>query len=185
MANAEPLPQRMTLAEFLEWSPGDDRRFELLDGRLVMMNPPKVPHADIATNVMLFLATRLKPPCRVNQAVGVLLDERTDTYLEADVAVSCESRRPGQQHLEQPRLIVEVLSPSTKDHDLGRKLERYWELPSVEEILLVSSTERVVRHWRRDGEEWRMRPVIGKGAIHLAIVDAGLDLDTIYEGVVF
>lgn len=185
MANAEPLPQRMTLAEFLEWSPGDDRRFELLDGRLVLMNPPKIPHLQAQDNVAGFLKRHLKPPCRVLQGVGVLLDERTDTFLEADIAVSCETIRAKQAHFEQPRLIVEVLSPSTKDHDLGRKLERYWELPSVEEILLVSSTERVVRHWRRDGEEWRMRPVIGKGAVHLAIVDADLDLDTIYEGVVF
>ena len=34
-----PCPQRMTLAEFLEWDDGTDRRYELLDGMPVMMAP--------------------------------------------------------------------------------------------------------------------------------------------------
>ena len=184
MANAQPRPERMSLAEFLAWSPGDDTRYELVGGVLVMMNPPKVPHADIATNLMLFLAGRLHSPCRVNQAVGVLLDSHDDTYMEADLAVSCEARRSGQAHLEAPQLIIEILSPSTKDHDLAHKLPRYWELPSVEEILFVSSTDRAVRHWRREGEEWRMRAVIGKGSVHLGVVKDSIDLDDIYRDVV-
>lgn len=184
VANALPHPERMTLAEFLAWSPGDDKRYELVEGVLVMMNPPKLQHLDIADNLAGFLKPRLRPPCRVLQNVGVLLDATDDTYLEADLAVSCEGRRAGQQHLEAPRLIVEILSPSTRDRDLAHKLPRYWELASVEEILLVSSTERRVRHWRREGEEWRMRTAIGKGAVRIAIADAALDLDEAYRDVV-
>lgn len=184
MATAQPRPEHMTLAEFLAWNPGDDTRYELVEGKLVMMNPPKVPHADIADNLATFLGLRLQRPCRALQNVGVLLDAANDTFLEADIAVSCEGRRPNQAHLEAPRLIVEILSPTTQSHDLAYKLLRYWDLPSVEEILYVSSTDRAVRYWHREGEEWRMRTVIGKGALPLRIVGVDLDLDEIYRDVV-
>jgi Uma2 family endonuclease len=175
--------RRMTLPEFLAWNPGGDARYELVDGQPIMMAPPKVPHVDIADNVTGFLRPRLRPPCRTSQGVGVLVDLATDTYLEADVAVSCEPRRVGQQHLEAPRLVVEILSPSTRAHDLGVKLDLYRALTSVDEILLVSSTDRRVTHWRREGDHWLVQDVIGRGAVALGLVGEPLDLDTIYDGV--
>jgi Uma2 family endonuclease len=175
----------MKVTEFLAWNSPGDTRYELVGGEPVMMAPPKVQHAVIADNVAGLLRPRLRPPCRVMQGVGVLLDRETDDYFEADLAVSCESRRAGQQHLEAPRLVVEVLSPSTRHHDLGIKLDRYRELPSVEEVLLVSSTDRRVTHWLREGDHWRVQDHIGRGSVALALTDVGLDLDAIYAGVAF
>jgi Uma2 family endonuclease len=180
-APAQPL--RMTVAEFLAWDSPGDTRYELVGGEPVMMAPPKVQHVDIADNVTGFIRPRLRPPCRVSQGVGVLLDRETDDYFEADLAVSCEPRRAGQQHLEAPRLVVEFLSPSTRHHDLGTKLDRYRELPSVEEVLLVSSTGRRVTHWLREGDHWRVQDVIGRGFVTLALVEGPLDLDVIYADV--
>lgn len=183
---AEPAQSsHMSLAEFLAWNPPGDARHELVDGRPVLMAPPKVQHVDIADNIAGFLRPRLRPPCRTSQGVGVLLDRSGDDYYEADVAVSCEERRPGQQHLEAPRLIVEILSPSTRGHDLGTKLDRYRGLPSVEEVLLVSSTERRVTHWRREGDRWSVQDAIGKGLVTLRVAEDPLDLDVIYAGVAF
>lgn len=185
MAEPAVAPTRMTVAEFLAWNAPGETRWELVDGQPVMMNPPKVAHVDIAQNIGVFLAMRLRPPCRVGQGVGVLLDETTDTYLEADVAVSCEGRRPGQQHFEAPRLIVEILSSSTKDYDVGNKAERYRFLASVEELLLVSSTGRHVTHWRRETEGWHVQDVIGRSVARLGLIEEPLDLDTVYADVVF
>jgi Uma2 family endonuclease len=178
-------PRRMTLDEFLAWDPPGDARYELVDGRPVMMAPPKVQHADIADNLVDFLRPRLRPPCRTSQGAGVLADRDRDQYLEADVAVSCERRRPGQQHLEAPRLVIEILSPSTKSHDLGTKLDAYRALASVEETSLISSTERRVTHWRREGDHWRVQDVIGRGSVVLGLLggEAPLDLDAVYADV--
>lgn len=175
----------MSLPEFLAWNSPGDARYELFGGEPVMMAPPKVQHAVIADNVAGLLRPRLRQPCQVMQGVGVLLDRETDDYFEADLAVSCEPRRAGQQHLEAPRLVVEILSPSTRHRDLGTKLDRYRELQSVGEVLLVSSTERRVTHWRREGDHWRVQDHIGKGSVALALVDGGLDLDVIYAGITF
>ena len=184
----DPVPApalRMSLPEFLAWNSPGDARYELFGGEPVMMAPPKVQHAVIADNVAGFLRPRLRPPCQVMQGVGVLLDRETEDYFEADLAVSCEPRRTGQQHLEAPRLIVELISLSTRNRDLGTKLDRYRELASVEEVLLVSSTERRVTHWRREGDHWRVQDHIGKGSVTLAVAEGALNLDAVYAGVGF
>lgn len=185
MAEALTIPERMNVAEFLRWNPGGDTRYELIEGQPVMMNPPKLRHADVEDNLGGILRPLLRRPCRLLSNVGVLLDEETDTYLEADLALSCEPRRPDQQHVLEPRMIVEVLSPSTRSVDFTHKLPRYWDLPSLQEILFVSSTERSVRHWWRDGQSWVMATVIGKGAVRLSTVEVTADLDEIYRDVVF
>lgn len=177
-------PLRMSVAEFLAWDPPGDARYELVGGRPVLMAPPKEGHGTIATNLAVAIATRLRPPCRLVQQAGIAIGEDDDHY-EADMAVTCSAPRAGRQYLEEPRLVVEVLSPSTRNRDLGTKLDRYRELPSVEEVLLVSSTERRVTHWLREGDHWRVQDIIGRGSVTLALTDAELDLDAIYAGVAF
>ena len=44
---ASPAPKRMTIAEFLEWDDGTDRRYELLDGVPVMMAPSLEAHGEL------------------------------------------------------------------------------------------------------------------------------------------
>jgi Uma2 family endonuclease len=44
---------------------------------------------------------------------------------------------------------LEVLSPITSATDFNRKLPDYQQIPSMRDVLLVSSMERLVRHWRR------------------------------------
>ena len=77
---------------------------------------------------------------------------------------------------------MEVLSPSTEVHDRGRKVEDYSQLPSVKEILLVSSEERRVRYWRRDGRRWIVEDMIGEAELHLETVPDPIPLSAIYEG---
>ena len=62
-------------------------------------------------------------------------------------------------------MIVEVLSPSTEDHDRGRKVPDYREIPSLQEILVVASQERRVELWRREGDHWRVEDLIGEATV--------------------
>ena len=65
----------------------------------------------------------------------------------------------------EPLLVVEVLSPSTRIHDLGRKLNDYKTLPSVQEIWMVDSERRWVQLWRRDGERWIVQDLVGSADV--------------------
>ncbi len=179
---AEPAEKRWMVEEFLAWDDGTDRRYELVDGHVVAMAPPSEAHAAIVINLGAELRSRLKPPCRVLGEAGIRIADRNDTYYQADLVVTCTPPERGRQYPVDPVLIVEVLSPSTEVHDRGRKVEDYSRLPSVKEILLVSSEERRVRSWRRDGRRWIVEDLIGEAELHLDTVPAPIPLAAIYEG---
>jgi Uma2 family endonuclease len=51
IAMAEVAEKRWTVAEFLDWDDGTDRRYELVEGRIVAMAPPSEAHATIVMNL--------------------------------------------------------------------------------------------------------------------------------------
>jgi Uma2 family endonuclease len=178
---ASPAPKLMTIAEFLEWDDGTDRRFELLDGAPVMMAPAVEAHGELAVALGAEIRARLKPPCRVISEAGMLIPDRADTYYVADLAVSCTPREPGRRMVVEPVLVVEVLSPSTSQVDRWRKVADYRTLPSVQEILVVFSDERRVELQQRTSGGWRVEDLIGKAEIELSCCDSPIPLDAVYR----
>ena len=179
---AEPAEKLWTVDEFLAWSDGTDRRYELVDGQVVAMAPPSEGHGTIVANLTGELRNRLTPPGRIVSEAGVVPGDRNDTYYQADLLVTCSAPERGRAYPPEPVLIVEVLSPSTEVHDRGRKVEDYSRLPSVDEILLVASEERRVRYWRRDGRRWIVEDLIGEAELRLEIVPDPIPLAAIYDG---
>jgi Uma2 family endonuclease len=175
-------PRHWTVQEFLAWDDGTDRRYELIAGEILAMAPPSAAHGTIVINLGAAIRDRLEPPCRAIGEAGIVLPDRDDTYYQADLAVSCVAAEPGRHDVAEPVLIAEVLSPSTAVHDRGRKLDHYCRLASVREILLVSSEERRVQYWRRDGERWLVENLIGDAELRLELIDGPLALGAIYEG---
>jgi Uma2 family endonuclease len=176
---------RMTLAEFLRWDDGTDARYELVDGRIVSMAPPNDAHGTIVMNIGAAITARLRPPCRIAAEAGILRPNRDDSYYVADLGVTCGPAADTRQYLPEPLLIVEVLSPSTEDHDRGRKVPDYREIPSLREILVVASRERRVELWRREGDHWRVEDLIGEATVRLESCDAAIPLAAIYANVTF
>jgi Uma2 family endonuclease len=95
------------------------------------------------------------------------------------MAMTCEARG-SDRLIKSPRLIVEILSPSTIREDLAVKILGYQELPSVEEIWAVASTERSVRLWRRLSEGWLVTLPIRSGAFRSEVLDTEISLDELY-----
>lgn len=174
---------RMTLAEFLAWDDGTDTRYELVDGRVVAMAPPNDAHGTIVMNVGAEIRSALRPPCRVVAEAGILRPNRDDSYYVADLGVTCGPAADRRQYLPEPILIVEVLSPSTEDHDRGRKVGDYREIPSLQEILVVSTQQRRVELWRREGDHWRVEDLIGEASVRLESCNASIPLAAIYANV--
>ena len=73
-------------------------------------------------------------------------------------------------------------SPSTVRHDRGVKVDRYRELASVQEILLVASEDRRVQLWRREGARWSVEDVIGDATFGLESCALSVPLAELYAG---
>jgi Uma2 family endonuclease len=167
----------MTVDEFLVCDDGTDIRHELADGVIRAMSPPAGPRAAITANsiALVHAALRARRPCRPLAEAGIRIDEHT--MWQADVAVTC---KPTARETPEPLLVVEVLSPSTRIHDLGRKLNDYKSLASIVEIWMVDSERRWTQLWRRDGERWIGQDFVGNALFESAVLAMPTELDEIY-----
>lgn len=178
---AEQARALITVDEFLAWEDASDTRYELADGVVTAMSPPSNAHGTIVINVGFELRTLLRdrPECRPQADAGIRISDVT--MWQADVGLSCDPIPPGGE-LKQPRLVVEVLSPSTRTHDLGRKLNDYKTVPSVEEIWLVDSERRWTQVWRREGDGWVGQDFLGAARFPSNVAGAQVGLDELYTG---
>ena len=115
---------------------------------------------------------------------GIARPDRDDTCYVADLAVTCQPPRSGDQLISDPVLIVEVLSPTTGLHDRHTKVADYRRIASVEEILLIDSTSIFAEVLRREGDRWITEIVRGPLAT-LSLVSIGLTatMSELYEGI--
>ena len=111
---------------------------------------------------------------------GGALPERADTYYQADLAVTCAGLTSAPS-VPEPNVIAEILSPSTATTDYLRKLPDYRGIPSVQDILLVSSTEPRVEHWRREPDGWKVQDFRYEGMVRLRAFDCAIDVTDLYQ----
>lgn len=78
-----------------------------------------------------------------------------DVYYYPDVLVSCEQTPENPYFRNEPILIVEVISPSTKEIDRREKLLFYQKMPSVQEYAVVEQEKMHVEvHRRQPNGTW-------------------------------
>lgn len=180
---SDPAPRFMTLEAFLEWDDGTDRRYELIDGQPVAMAPPSEVHGTLVASIIGVLSTRLPDRCRVVAEGGVVPNRRGNSYFQTDVAVSCSPLLPGSRWTAEPVVLVEVLSPATREHDRGTKVPAYRDVASVQDIVLVSSDARRVEHWHRQNGGWHVCDLIGEADLRLDSIGVTLPLADIYRSI--
>jgi Uma2 family endonuclease len=136
--------KRMTVAEFLTRDDGTDRRYELVRGKPVAMPLPRVAHSVIVANLGARLQRKLN--CYyVGSAAGVIQPDRDDTFYLSDLVVSCTPLRSDMAASPRPTVVIEVLSPSTIEHDRGRKAYDYRRIPSVQRWRLLPANSDMSR----------------------------------------
>ena len=186
--------KRMTVEEFFRWHERQEGKYELVDGRPVLKRGvgPKgmvggtVRHARIGMNVGYALRSRLRSSgC---QPLGPDIGVRTsDTQLRyPDVVVDCGTADQTNMDLDDPRVIVEVLSPSTSFIDQTYKLEEYKSVASIHHILLVEQRRPRVQLFTRTDEGSGFENFEGlEASIPLTALGIELLLIDVYEGIRF
>jgi Uma2 family endonuclease len=183
--------RRFTTAEYLSLERTSDIRHEFVDGNIVAMSGGSVWHATICDNLLVQLTSRLRGTlCKPFSGSLRIKIEATGNYTYPDLSIVCGERRmeDGRNDtLLNPRLLIEVLSPSTERHDRGWKFKNYQRIPSFEEYILVSQDEpRLERFFRQGDVGWLMTSTVGlEQTVRFESVGCELPLAEIYEDVVF
>ncbi|MFK3890100.1 Uma2 family endonuclease [Sphingomonas sp. NPDC079357] len=118
---------------------GPDLKAEPDNGVIRMMAGGSRDHARVQADIPIALGSRLRGSgCRSCKSdMAILTHDASVGY--PDVTIDCgqPDDSGGDRYLSAPRVIVEVLSPSTRTIDLGSKTTEYQALSSVEAIVFV------------------------------------------------
>ena len=178
-----------TPQEYLALERRSNVRHEFVDGELYAMAGASRGHNLISGNLYLGLRTQLRGrPCEVYMSdMRVWVDE-TGLYTYPDLVVSCGEPKFQDDEFDtllNPTLIIEILSPTTRSYDRGRKFAHYRRLASLREYVLVAQDQALVQIHRRHDEEWTSTELSRRHEIlHLESVGCRIALDDIYEGLV-
>ncbi|MGH6897041.1 MAG: Uma2 family endonuclease [Geminicoccaceae bacterium] len=172
-----------TLEEFLAFDDGTDTSYQLFEGRIVAMNPPLRGHGGLVVRLAASISGQLRPPCEAYAEAGIIPVNRRHSWYKADLIVTCTPGNYKDQFIAEPVLVVEVLSPSTSATDFSRKLPDYQLIPSMRDILLVSSMERLIRHWRREGDGWIERGHRRSATVRLNGLPLAIAMSDLYDGI--
>ncbi|MBP0579640.1 Uma2 family endonuclease [Labrys sp. LIt4] len=182
---AEVRHQPMSLDEFLAWENEQELRYELVDGQAVMMTGGTVAHDYVRSRIALALGNQLQgKPCRLALDVKIACPNGNVRY--PDVAVHCGPYRPRDLLASEPRIVIEVLSDSTKATDFLIKLRDYQSVPDIAAYLIFWQDEARVLVHRRNEQAWQPgEELVGARAIvGLPEIGAELSLAEIYREIV-
>ena len=196
---ADPAVQRMTVEEFFAWEETQEERHELVDGvpvlrgewirfgdQWTMMAGASQRHDQIVVNVIIALGTRLRG--RRCRAFSPDMSVRTSSLRvrRPDSGVDCGPRVDRSTVASAPRVVVEVLSPSTRDFDVYAKLDEYRGVATIDHVLLIDPNEVDAALWSRGPDGWSAAALRGLDAVAaFPSVDLSLTLGEIYEDVAF
>ena len=161
----------MTIEQFNTLDVDDTKIYELVNG-LVMMSPrPSTNHQMIMSEIHLAIGNYLKKSkCRVLTEIEIELD---DSVLVPDLFVFCKLESLGKQRYEGgPKLVIEILSPSTAFNDMNLKLKLY-EKHGVEEYWIVAPNAGTVTMYHF---EQKLAQVIGPKETIESIALQGLEI---------
>lgn len=160
-------------------------RHEYVQGQVYAMAGASDRHNRIALNMASRFNDHLaNDPCETFMA-DMKVKVAEDLYYYPDVVVTCDPPGGDPYFRTQPRLIVEVISPSTARTDRHEKLIAYRGLSMLQEYVLVMQDEMLIEiHRRQSDGQWDIETFTQpEEVVHFASVGCSLALADIYRNV--
>ena len=177
--------------EYLRRERDAEERHEFDNGRIYAMAGESPSHSRICVNVTGEIRARLKGKlCEAFSSNTKVCVTAAGKFYYPDLSVVCgEARYHDKERdaLLNPKLIVEVLSPSTEKYDRSIKFQAYQQLESLTDFLLISPDKPFVEHFaRQSGGQWLYTAYKGLTAIvQLPSIECEVLLAELYERVEF
>ncbi|WP_051334963.1 Uma2 family endonuclease [Bradyrhizobium sp. Ai1a-2] len=161
----------------------DDREFEMLAGDRTALEDFTENHEQIVANIVGALKPAMdRIGCRTYVRMAVRRDEESrETELRPDILVR---RGPigDRTYIDDPIVVIEVMSPESKSRDERLKHSYYWNLPTIRHILLVDAERMAVQHdAQTEGGYDRLNLADAEAVIDLTAVGFSMSLKDIYS----
>jgi Uma2 family endonuclease len=187
------LNTRYTLEEYFKIDSGSEIRHEYVQGQIIDMAGGTDRHSQITFNLIGELRSRLRgKPCQGRDGNLRVRFGRKVIYGYPDALIVCGQPQfdpvaAGNTTLLNPRALIEVLSETTEGYDRGLKFQRYREIESFEEYVLIAQDRPSIEVYRRQPSGlWTLQPYLGvEATAGIFSAEIELPLAEIYAGIDF
>lgn len=167
-----------------------NEKWELIGGRVVrMMVGARWEHNYIIQNLSSGIRERLRAngsSCRTLTESFRLRDAPMDSSMLPDVIVHCRPLEPGATSLNDPTVLVEVMSEGSKARDRFEKWAVYQKLPSLRHYVLVERDWAHIETFDRAGADWAGVQILDglEAELNLPAIGVSVPLAEIYRDVI-
>lgn len=201
MASIPKMKTVYTEDEYLALERASQERHEYLDGQIHLMAGESPAHGTVCTNLTIEVGSQLKgSPCQAfskdtKVRSGPIPKSRYSAqglYSSPDLVIVCGEPQVLDEHQDvivNPKVIIEVLSPSTEAFDRGEKFLRYrTHLDSLTDYIVVAQSQPLIEHFARDENgQWVIAATATELSDSVVINSLGctLRLSDVYDRIVF
>ena len=152
---------RFTCEQYLAIERAAEFRSEFFHGEMFAMVGASRRHNLIASNVTRRISEQFDGrSCEVYQSDMRVKVNKTGLYTYPDVVAVCDQPRFEDNQVDtllNPRVVVEVLSPSTELWDRGKKFRHYRAIESLREYVLIAQDHVLVERFTINADgQWAL-----------------------------
>lgn len=179
---------KMTEEEYLAFERASEERHEYADGEIFAMSGGTGTHGRIAMSIGGELRVALRGrKCGVHSSDVRVYIPSSQRYVYPDASIVCggaEYKDATHDILLNPRVIIEVLSPTTEGYDRGDKFAQYRSIPSVMHYVLAAQDKPLLEVFtRQDNGSWNYQAYGPGEKAPLSAIGCELDVDSVYTDV--
>lgn len=181
-----PIPKiKFTEEEYLEQERKAEYKSEFYKGEIFAMAGATKKHNKIVASIVAEVYNVLKGKgCAIFSGDLRMQNFENGLYTYPDITIVCGEEKYLDDKfdtLTNPTVLIEVLSPSTEDYYRGTKFKLYRSIPSLQNYVVVSSTEYAAEVYTRNSDTWILTTAKGKeGALYISAIDYAVKLADIY-----
>lgn len=187
----------ITPEEYLSLERAADFKSEYFDGRIYQMAGASPEHSAIVFNLYTEVGVSLRgKPCRglsndtKVRSGELVMSGKKGLFSYPDLTIICDEPLFHDEHrdvLINPKVIFEVLSPSTEVFDRTKKFFRYQTIETFTDYILIAQDEPRIEHLIRQPDGgWTLYVYTGlENSFHIASIDCTITLRGVYAGINF
>ncbi len=184
MSLVNKIVSKLSEQEYLDGELLSEIKHEYIDGHVYAMAGASKNHERIAGNILSELKNHLKQEqstCDVfSSDIKIRIADNNTAYFYPDVMVTCEpDDNDSEYYINKPIIIVEVLSKSTRKNDLSSKKLYYFNIPELQEYVVMEQDFCEVEVFRKS-DDWKSTMYFLGDEINFESINTTISVEDIY-----
>ncbi len=177
----------ISIDEYLKAEDLAEFKHEYFQGEIFAMAGTGIPHNEIFSNLFGEICIQLKgKSCRPYGSDMRLHIPQNTLLTYPDISIYCGEKANFEKNdrtFLEPTVLIEILSPSTKDYDRGGKFKLYRDIPTLREYVLVDSEAVSIEVFRiNTSSHWELEEYkLADQQLSIKSLEVTISLKEIYQ----